>query len=428
MRKTALLIATALLVTALTACSGNNGTGSTSAADTEQQEATATADTSAEAADNKTEDQNASQATTGEGGIDVDKGLMNVEITIPAEAAETYGFHFESQEEADAYAKEQGFKSVTLGDDGSITIVMSKAQHKKTMEELNKTLDEAVQEMVGSEDYPNITAIEHNDDYTNFKVTTTSEELSFNESFSGVAFFMFGAMYNSFNGTSADNIHVDYINEASGEVIDTFDSKNLDDAGGSDNADAADSADDTDYAAQLEKEEYIYESDSDMAFHFIVLKNNSDQTLTIATNSIAYNESGDKIGAGSGHLEALGPQMEQLVIESLDNVSDVDHFDTTISASKAKYCEDPTLNTEVEATILEDKVILTCTYNGEQPAQYMEGRVIFLKDGECVGYDTHYFHDEEGEVKPGASLTQQFDYYDGTFDEAKYYINGMLNK
>ena len=58
----------------------------------------------------------------------------------------------------------------------------------------------------------------------------------------------------------------------------------------------------------------------------------------------------------------------------------------------------------------------------------MEGRVIFLKDGECVGYDTHYFHDEEGEVKPGASLTQQFDYYDGTFDEAKYYINGMLNK
>ena len=27
-------------------------------------------------------------------------------------------------------------------------------------------------------------------------------------------------MYNSFNGTPADNIHVDFINEASGEVID----------------------------------------------------------------------------------------------------------------------------------------------------------------------------------------------------------------
>ena len=422
MRKTALLIATALLVTALTACSGNNGTGSTSAADTEQQEATATADASAESTDNKTEDQNASQATTGEGGIDVDKGLMNVEITIPAEAAETYGFKFESQEEADAYAKEQGFKSVTLGDDGSITIVMSKAQHKKTMEELNKTLDEALQEMVGSEDYPNITAVEHDDNYTNFKVTTTSEELSFNESFSSFALYMFGAMYNSFNGTSVDNIHVDFINEASGEVIDTFDSKNLDDAGGSESADAADSA------AQLEKEEYIYESDYGTAYHFIALKNNSDQTLTIATNSIAYNKSGDKIGAGSGHLEALGPQKEQLVIENFDNVSDVDHFDTTISASKAKHCEDPTLNTEIEATVLEDKVILTCTYNGDRSAQNLEGRILFFRDGECIGYDTHYFHDEEGEVKPGASLTQQFDYYDGTFDEAKYYVNGTLYK
>ena len=229
MRKTALLIATALLVTALTACSGNNGTGSTSAADTEQQEATATADTSAEATDNKTEDQNASQATTSEGGIDVDKGLMNVEITIPAEAAETYGFHFESQEEADAYAKEQGFKSVTLGDDGSITIVMSKAQHKKTMEELNKTIDEALQEMIGSEDYPNITAVEHNDNYTEIKVTTESEELSLNESFSTLAFYIYGGMYNAFNGTPVDNIHIDFINEASGEVIDSFDSENMDD-------------------------------------------------------------------------------------------------------------------------------------------------------------------------------------------------------
>ena len=154
---------------------------------------------------------------------------MNVEITIPAESAEYYGFSFESQEEADAYAKEQGFKSATLGDDGSVTIVMSKSQHKKTMEELNKTIDEAFQEMIGSEDYPNITAVEHNDNYTEIKVTTESEELSLNESFSTLAFYIYGGMYNAFNGTPVDNIHVDFINEASGEVIDSFDSENMDD-------------------------------------------------------------------------------------------------------------------------------------------------------------------------------------------------------
>ena len=226
MRKTALFIATALLTATLTACSGNGGTSATTsntASNAEQQTATAST------AKDDGEDQSAGQVSTGDIGIDVDKGLLNVEITIPAEAAEYYGFNFESQEEADAYAKEQGFKSATLGDDGSVTIVMSKSQHEKTMEGLSKTIDEALQEMIGSEDYPNITAVEHNDNYTSFTVTTKSVELGFNESFSVLSFYIYGGMYNSFNGTPADNIHVDFINEASGEVIDSFDSENMGD-------------------------------------------------------------------------------------------------------------------------------------------------------------------------------------------------------
>ena len=425
MRKTALLIATALLTTALTACSGNSGTGAaggSEAANAEQQTTTASAATAEDKA------QSAGQASTGDSGIDVDKGLLNVEITIPAETAEYYGFNFESQEEADAYAKEQGFKSATLGDDGSVTIVMSKSQHKKTMEGLRTTIDESLQEMIGSEDYPNITAVEHNDNYTSFTVTTKSEELSFNETFSTFAFYIYGGMYNSFNGTPADNIHVDFVNEASGDVIDSFDSKNMSDGSASDDSSESNPADSEDYAAQLDKEEYTYDDGYGTTYHFIALKNNSDQTLTIATNSVAYNGSGDKIGADSGHLDALGPQSEQLVIESFDNVSDVDHFDTTISASKAKWYEDATANIEVEADVLSDKVIITCTNNGDEPAQSVEGRVIFLKDGECVGFSTNYFMNEDGKLKPGESLTKQFDYYNGTFDEAKYYIAGTISK
>jgi len=35
---------------------------------------------------------------------------------------------------------------------------------------------------------------------------------------------------------------------------------------------------------------------------------------------------------------------------------------------------------------------------------------------------------EDGKLKPGESLTKQFDYYYGTFDEAKYYIAGTVSK
>ena len=47
---------------------------------------------------------------------------------------------------------------------------------------------------------------------------------------------------------------------------------------------------------------------------------------------------------------------------------------------------------------------------------------------ECVGYSTNYFMNEDGKLKPGESLTKQFDYYNGNFDEAKYYIAGTISK
>ena len=68
------------------------------------------------------------------------------------------------------------------------------------MEGLSKTINEALREMIGSEDYPNIITVGHNDNYTSFTVTTKSEELSLNESFSTLAFYIYGGMYNSFNG------------------------------------------------------------------------------------------------------------------------------------------------------------------------------------------------------------------------------------
>ena len=77
------------------------------------------------------------------------------------------------------------------------------------------------------EDYPNITSIEANDDFTSFTVTTKSTELDFAESFSVLAFYIYGGMYNQFNGTPVDNVHVDFVNADSGEIISSADSKDL---------------------------------------------------------------------------------------------------------------------------------------------------------------------------------------------------------
>lgn len=151
--------------------------------------------------------------------FEVEKGIFDVTITIPAEfMRET------SQEELDEAAAEIGYK-VKLNDDGSATYTMTKSQHKQMMDEITDSLTESINEMVGSEDYPNFTKIETNSDFTNFIVTTKSLEPDLNESFSVMGFYMFGGIYNIFNGTEVDNIHVEFVNADSGEVISSSDSK-----------------------------------------------------------------------------------------------------------------------------------------------------------------------------------------------------------
>lgn len=154
--------------------------------------------------------------------VDVEKGLFNVELTIPANFVGE-----QTQEELNKMCEEKGYNSITLNDDGSATYVLTKQQHKEMMEELKNTINSSMSEMVDSEDYPNYTNVTANEDFTEFEITTKSSELAMAETFSVLAFYMYGGMYNVFNGTDIDNITVKFINADTGEVISTTNSKDM---------------------------------------------------------------------------------------------------------------------------------------------------------------------------------------------------------
>lgn len=172
-----------------------------------------------------------SDAASGEAGgasstvstIDVDKGLFNVTITLPADFLDEE----KTQADYDAIVKEtNGLKSITLNEDGSATYVMTKKRHKEMLQDLADSYHESLDEMVSSEDYPNITAITVNDDFTNFTVTTKSTSLGLMESLSILIFYMEGGMYGAMSGVTPENIHVDFVNADTGEIIDSADSAN----------------------------------------------------------------------------------------------------------------------------------------------------------------------------------------------------------
>lgn len=148
-------------------------------------------------------------------GLEVDQNIFDVSITIPADFLDE-GI---TQEELNEEASEAGYKSATLNEDGSATYIMTKAQHKEMMNGIRESIDQALDEMIDPESYPSFVEITANDDYSHFTVKTTATELGLTESFSVLAFYVYGGMYHAFNGTQIDNIAVTFINAETGDVI-----------------------------------------------------------------------------------------------------------------------------------------------------------------------------------------------------------------
>lgn len=156
------------------------------------------------------------------GDVEVDENLFDVEITVPADfVGET------TQEDLDAQAQESDIHSITLNEDGSATYVMSKAQHKKLLEEIAASINESLSEMSTSGDFPTITNVTANEDFTSFTVTVSANELGLAESMSVIGLYMYGGMYGIFSGQNPDNIHVDFVNVESGEIISSANSSKM---------------------------------------------------------------------------------------------------------------------------------------------------------------------------------------------------------
>lgn len=162
-----------------------------------------------------------SVASSDAGSVSKDEGLFNVTIVYPADYVSGA-----TQEQLDQEVAESGggIQSATLNEDGTATYVMSKAYHDKLLQDMADNINSELNAMVGSEDYPNITAVEATDDFTSFTITTTSTELSMDEAFSVLSLYFYGGMYGIVAGEQPENIHVDFVNADTGEIIESADS------------------------------------------------------------------------------------------------------------------------------------------------------------------------------------------------------------
>lgn len=190
-----------LLLTFLAACSSNEQSSNND---------------ESQASTNQPEENN--KESKDDGKVAVDKGLLSVEVTLPASMVEN-----QNMEETIASAKEQGIKEVTENEDGSITYKMSKSAHKELMNEIGTSIEETVEETKNSEDFVSIKDITHNDSFSNFTVVVDKE--SYENSMDGFATMtlgMSGMIYQIYDGADPEkySVTISMKDEATGEVFD----------------------------------------------------------------------------------------------------------------------------------------------------------------------------------------------------------------
>lgn len=157
--------------------------------------------------------------------VEVDKKLINVEITLPASFLELEGDEEINIDEMKEEAKENGIKDVELNNDGSITYTMSKSKHRELLDEMQEGIEENIDEVVNSEDFPSIKDIKVNKKYDAYEITVDKENYENSFDGFGVLGVAFSSMYYQlFEGVNPTDYEViiDMIDEETGEVFDTI--------------------------------------------------------------------------------------------------------------------------------------------------------------------------------------------------------------
>ena len=159
-----------------------------------------------------------------EGALEVNKKLMNVEVTLPA-----YFLGVDDEEldidQVVKDAKEQGIKDVIVNDDGSITYIMSKSKHKEMMGEMQEGITETIENLLSDEDFTSYQDIAANKDFTEFDVVVIRD--AYENSFDGFGILglAFSSLYYQlFDGANPDDYRavINIMDEATGEIFDTI--------------------------------------------------------------------------------------------------------------------------------------------------------------------------------------------------------------
>ena len=169
--------------------------------------------------------------------------------------------------------------------------------------------------------------------------------------------------------------------------------------------------------------EYTYSDGFWYTYHFVVVKNISNMSLSVDTNTLAYDENGALISVGSGSIDILEPGCTTIYYEAFETTDKIAKYEITSNVERSSYYKYGISNLDYNITDIKNGKIIQVTNNGTEPIEFVEGYLLYFKNGNIVGWSSNYFTDDDYELKPSKTISQQYSIYD-EYDSVEFYLTG----
>lgn len=180
----------------------------------------------------------------------------------------------------------------------------------------------------------------------------------------------------------------------------------------------------SDLAEQMKVVEYTCVVDDSFRYYVMLITNDSDKVVEVEANITAKGESNINIGAYSDGLGAIAPGQTSCIWTTFDEYDTIKSFDYALTVeetiNKPIYSD-----VTVDYNVTETKVVATATNNGTETASYVWFDVVYLKDGEMVGFSEISLMNADSKLTAGTSTTGEGECYSETgFDTIAVALNG----
>lgn len=175
-------------------------------------------------------------------------------------------------------------------------------------------------------------------------------------------------------------------------------------------------------ASQMNVEEYYYENGVGDTLYFLVVTNNSEKTVELMVEAIAKDSDSNTVGTTDSEMVAVGAGEEACLLNYFESVEDAYAFEYTLKVTEDKNYKSVMNDLEVAKSGDEDTVVVSCTNISDNAIPLIDVSGLFFENGKLIGYNEVYIGDDDSELKPGATLSEQLT-YDEEFDEVKVFIH-----